>query len=153
MDPVPPLPEWDVLRDASGRLYQSAQNIANAFQGSASIPADLQTLSTQLGRLENQPTNLILQQQAQDTQAALGQLQQQSQDTQAALGQLQQQSQDTQAALAQLGAQMTAMQANMNSRFDNIDSRFDKVEASVAALYVLHGLCGSLLLSDADIYL
>jgi hypothetical protein len=66
-------PEWAGFSAASRRVSQSTNQIVQALQASANIPADIATMSSELEQLEHQPTNVELQQQLQQIQQQIQQ--------------------------------------------------------------------------------
>lgn len=63
-----PPPNWVAFSAASRRVSQSTNQLVQALQASANIPADIATMSSELEQLEHQPTNAALQQQFQQIQ-------------------------------------------------------------------------------------
>jgi hypothetical protein len=66
-------PDWVAFAAASGRIHQSNNQLVQALQASANVPADLAIVTTELGQLEYQPTNAMLQQQMQQMQQQMQQ--------------------------------------------------------------------------------
>jgi hypothetical protein len=67
-------PNWVAFSAASHRVCQSTNQLTQALQASANVPADLATMTSELEQLEHQPTNAMLQQQMQQLQQQLAAL-------------------------------------------------------------------------------